>query len=349
MELADGAILGIGRFLHGSPKKKMALQEGRQIFSGNDVYIHACMSNLLVLFCLFVFFSDITTTLCIYIYIYMWLKKYEYNWIDGSWKSYFSHQPFSGCSSYYPGSRPQDVHLPRVARCGLRGWVTLGKTLMAISLQYCRWFRNPEPVEVGSLSYYLQGFIQRSWSTGAGFLPSTVTVPTSSFQVEFACSNRRSIFFGHIVPLTSFGAKLIGYFSEHHLMSFVLNPPKNCIRNGSTTSFSPYTFQGWLKSRRSKWLEVGKCRFAVSVWYVLCFGSCKRWPCFFLFFGWDIEGIAEFLSMKYLRFFSPWNIGSFFFWLHHTLKRCGVGSPESFQEFGGCCMSKFSKGSSWAI
>ena len=189
-----------------------------------------------------------------------------------------------------------------MARCGLRGWVTLGKTLMAFPCNTVDG-RNPEPVEVGSLSYYLQGFIHRSWSAGAGFLPSTVPqYQPPLFKLSLPVAIVVPFFFGHIVPLTSFGAKLIGYFSEHRLMSFVLNPPKNCIRSASRTSFSPYsttppenetrqtgkspifnrkyidslhggfsnifTFQGWLKSRRSKWLEVGKCRFAVSVWYV---------------------------------------------------------------------------------
>ena len=41
-------------------------------------------------------------------------------------------------------------------------------------LPYCWWFRNPvnSPVEVGSLSHYLQGFIHPKWL--AGCLPSTI-------------------------------------------------------------------------------------------------------------------------------------------------------------------------------
>ena len=30
-------------------------------------------------------------------------------------------------------------------------------------LSYCWWFRNPAPVEVGSVSHYLQGFIHPRW------------------------------------------------------------------------------------------------------------------------------------------------------------------------------------------
>ena len=42
------------------------------------------------------------------------------------------------------------------------------------SYTYCWWFRNPVPVEVGSLSHYLQGFIRPRWL--AGFLPPTLCI-----------------------------------------------------------------------------------------------------------------------------------------------------------------------------
>ena len=48
------------------------------------------------------------------------------------------------------------------------------------SMIRCWWFWNPSPVEVGSLSHYLQDFIHPRWL--AGFLPSTVVC---GFKVLF--------------------------------------------------------------------------------------------------------------------------------------------------------------------
>ena len=62
-------------------------------------------------------------------------------------------------------------------------------TLRNFKTWYCWWFRNPvnSPVEVDSLSHYLQGFIHPRWLFGISE-PSTVS--SNSPQIEAWCAER---------------------------------------------------------------------------------------------------------------------------------------------------------------
>ena len=90
-----------------------------------------------------------------------------------------------GCLRIYTVPSCQKIcpspSVPRLGRDAMTWWIRVTQDWRPQKggNSYCWWFRNParKPIEVGSLSHYLQGFMYTSQVVNAGFQPSTVLVP----------------------------------------------------------------------------------------------------------------------------------------------------------------------------
>ena len=70
-----------------------------------------------------------------------------------------------------PPGRPKK--LQQTSNCSHKIWD--GQTQTPQRFQYGWWFRNPPPVEAGSLSHYLQGFMHPRWMFGISSI-NTISV-----------------------------------------------------------------------------------------------------------------------------------------------------------------------------